>query len=280
MALQRGAAGIWPCLPATVLSGALTRAVGETVAGSPYAITQETLTANSNYIITFAGNALAIAPATLTIAAQPKTKIYGATDPALTFTVGVLQFSDTPATVLTGALTRIAGETVVGSPYAIMRGTLTVNGNYTLGFTGNTLAVTKAALSVTDDAKTKTYGATDPAFTVIYTGFVNSETSAVLGGTLATQRSARYPPTSFARIVWGLHAIGIALALYVFMADALRVVHQGLDATTTVLPKAFNWSLFRVAFTLMAAPVVLESRALLAIVMPSIRRRLQRPGGV
>jgi len=34
---------------AGVLSGSLTRAPGETVAGSPYAITQGTLAANSNY---------------------------------------------------------------------------------------------------------------------------------------------------------------------------------------------------------------------------------------
>ena len=41
------------------------------------------------------------------------------------------------------------------------------------------------------------------------------------------------------------------------MADALHVVHQGVDATRTVLPKAFNWSVFVVALMLMAAPVAL-----------------------
>ena len=45
------------------------------------------------------------------------------------------------------------------------------------------------------------------------------------------------------------------LALYVFMADSLRVVHHGLDAAATVLPQSFNWSMFCLAFTLMAAPV-------------------------
>jgi hypothetical protein len=67
----------------------------------------------------------------------------------------------------------------------------------------------------------------------------------IVGGTLASQFAVRQPATSFTRTLWRLHALGIALALYVFMADALRVVHQGLDATTMVLPKAFNWSLFR-----------------------------------
>jgi hypothetical protein len=82
----------------------------------------------------------------------------------------------------------------------------------------------------------------------------------IVGGTLASQFAVRPPASSFTRRLWRLHALGIALALYVFMADALRVVHQGLDATTMVLPKAFNWSLFCVAFALMAAPVAFESR--------------------
>jgi hypothetical protein len=82
----------------------------------------------------------------------------------------------------------------------------------------------------------------------------------IVGGTLVSQSAVRQPATSLARRLWRLQALGIALALYVFMADALRVVHQGLDATTMVLPQAFNWSLFSVAFALMAAPVAFESR--------------------
>ena len=59
------------------------------------------------------------------------------------------------------------------------------NSNYTLTFVPGTLTISKAPLSVTADAKSKTYGAADPGFTVSYLGFVNSETPAVLGGTLA-----------------------------------------------------------------------------------------------
>ena len=77
----------------------------------------------------------------------------------------------------------------------------------------------------------------------------------IVGGTLASQPTVRRPATSLTRTLWRLQGLGIALALYVFMADSLRVVHQGLDATTTVLPQAFNWPVFCVAFTLMAAPV-------------------------
>jgi len=69
----------------------------------------------------------------------------------------------------------------------------------------------------------------------------------------------------------GLTWLGIALALYVFMADSLRVVHQGLDATRQVLPGPFNWPLFCVALMLMATPVAQSAR--------SSHRRPSAPNG-
>jgi hypothetical protein len=54
---------------------------------------------------------------------------------------------------------------------------------------------------------------------------------------------------------WGVNSIGIGLALYVFMADAIQVSGQGFDALRNVLPARFNWPLFSIALLLMAAPV-------------------------
>ena len=51
----------------TALTGHLVRASGETVAGGPYAITQGTLTAGSNYTILFTGGSLSITPAKPTV---------------------------------------------------------------------------------------------------------------------------------------------------------------------------------------------------------------------
>ena len=75
----------------------------------------------------------------------------------------------------------------------------------------------------------------------------------IVGGTLVTQ-SRPTARGSGARVRWGLAGPGIALALYVFMADALQAVTDGRDAATT-LPTHFNWPLFGVALILMAAPV-------------------------
>ncbi len=65
---------------ATVLSGELARAQFGTAAGEQvggYAITQGTLAADSNYSIQFTGGTLTITPATLTVTANPQTKVYG-----------------------------------------------------------------------------------------------------------------------------------------------------------------------------------------------------------
>lgn len=55
---------------------------------------------------------------------------------------------------------------------------------------------------------------------------------------------------------WILNFVGVALALYVFMADSIAASRRGMDAIRTVLPEKFNWFLFCVALLLMAAPVM------------------------
>jgi hypothetical protein len=78
----------------------------------------------------------------------------------------------------------------------------------------------------------------------------------IVWGTLVSQHAVRGPARSGASTLWWrLNWLGVALALYVFMADSLRTVHAGMDATRMVLPTAFNWPLFVVALALMAAPV-------------------------
>jgi hypothetical protein len=77
----------------------------------------------------------------------------------------------------------------------------------------------------------------------------------IVGGTLATRSAFRGPASAFTRTLWRFQAVGIGLALYVFMADSLGAVSRGLDVRA-IVPTAFNWPLYGVAFTLMAAPVV------------------------
>ena len=77
----------------------------------------------------------------------------------------------------------------------------------------------------------------------------------IVWGTLATQCAEPTPATALTRTLWTVSGLGIALALYVFMADSLRSIPQGLDVTRAVLPTSFNWTVFCTALTLIATPV-------------------------
>src|SRR5207247_746391 len=106
---------------------------------------------------------LTITVRALTVTADAKTKPYGASDPALTYAVtsGALQGPDT----LSGSLSRAAGEAV--GAYAIS--STLANANYAVTFIPADLTITARALTVTADAKTKPYGASDPALTYALT---------------------------------------------------------------------------------------------------------------
>lgn len=79
----------------------------------------------------------------------------------------------------------------------------------------------------------------------------------ILWGTLASQGEFDRPFRSEWK-AWFINFTGMAIALYVFMADALRVAGHGADAVRASLPQrnSFNWPLFLVALVLMSAPVV------------------------
>mgnify|MGYP000149999250 CR=1 FL=1 len=152
------------------LSGSLTRVVGENV--GTYAISQGSVTTanNSNYTVTFSGTPVdfTINKLAVTVTADAKSKTYGSDDPTLTYTTSPSSIS------LSGALSRATGENV-GS-YAMTQGTVTTanNSNYTITFVGANLTISQRAVTVTADAKSKTYGDADPGLTYQLTGSLKS----------------------------------------------------------------------------------------------------------
>ena len=68
-------------------------------------------------------------------------------------------------------------------------------GNYTINYVNGQMTVTAAPLGVTANNTNRAYGATNPVFTVSYSGFVNSETPSVLSGApgLTTSATAGSP---------------------------------------------------------------------------------------
>ena len=75
-------------------------------------------------------------------------------------------------------------------------------------------------------------------------------------GTLASQFESGQPRKKGTRRLWALNFLGVALALYTFMADSLGVAGQGTKVLRKVLPTQFNWPLFCLALLMMAAPVI------------------------
>ena len=86
----------------------------------------------------------------------------------------------------------------------------------------------------------------------------------IVWGTLAsghapTSRVVSRSPST----LWRCNTAGVALALYLFMGDALHALPEGIQAMRAVLPQSFNWPLFGVALALMAAPIAAFCRRLL-----------------
>ncbi|MGG5507088.1 MULTISPECIES: MBG domain-containing protein [unclassified Myroides] len=157
-----------------LLTGELARVEGEDV-GS-YAIQMGTLALNDNYTIIYTGDDFVIEQAKLTVNAEPKTKVYGQGDPALTYTATGFKNNDTAETLITGALMRVPGENV--ATYAINQGTLALtNPNYTIIYNSDQLQIDPALLSVYPAANMeKIYGQADPTFAFEITGFQFNDT--------------------------------------------------------------------------------------------------------
>jgi len=147
-------------------TGALSRTPGESVGSYP--ILQNTLALNSNYTLAYVGANLAIGqvPQTITFAALPL-KTYGDADfaPGATSTnnsIPVTYSSDntTVATIVSGKIH------IVGAGTANITASQAGNANYTAAVNvTKPLTVGKVAITVTADAKSKVFGAPDPALT-------------------------------------------------------------------------------------------------------------------
>ena len=119
--------------------------------------------------------------------ADAQSRIYGNTNPALTYTVGGSGLVNGDG--LSGTLaTSATAATGVGS-YGIAQGSVAASGNYTLTYAAANLSITARPLTVTADAQSRVYGDVNPAltYTIGGSGLVNGDS---LSGTLATSATA------------------------------------------------------------------------------------------
>ena len=153
------------------------RTAGESVAGSPYLISATLSPAGvlANYDITYSSAAFTITKKPASVTPTAGGKVYGTPGPdVLTGTLSGFLASDG----VTASYSRVAGESVAGSPYLISA-TLSPAGvlaNYDITYSSAAFTITKKPASVTPTAGGKVYGTPGPdVLTGTLSGFLASD---------------------------------------------------------------------------------------------------------
>ena len=145
--------------------------------------------ADINYSISFVTTTFSITKAPLLVTADSGiSKVYGAADPDLTYTITGFVSGDIEGDLDTGvSISRVSGEnagmyTVTPSGAA--------DANYSISFVTATFSITPAGLTVTaDSGLSKVYGNNDPTLTYMIIGFVNGDTEANLDTPVTNTRA-------------------------------------------------------------------------------------------
>lgn len=144
---------------------------------------------DDNYTFSYVNGALTITKATLLATADDKTRIYGDSNPAFTFTYSGFKNGETAAVINTGATgASVATAASDAGSYAIS-GSGASDNNYDFTYADGTLDITKAMLTASANTASRIYGDANPVIGVTYTGFKNGQTQSVID-TLATASSA------------------------------------------------------------------------------------------
>src|SRR5450830_282140 len=231
------------------LSTAYTATTG--VASSPVAInvTNGTLAA-ADYSFIFANASITISKAALTVTADDKSVTYGDAVPSLTCQITGFVNGETASAVsgtaaLSTAYTATTG--VASSPVAInvTNGTLAA-ADYSFIFANASITISKAALTVTADDKSVTYGDAVPSLTCQITGFVNGETASAVSGTAAL--STAYTATtgvasSPVAITAAAGTINAANYNFIFVNGAVTINQKPITITADSSTVFYNGSM-------------------------------------
>ena len=134
----------------------------------------------SNYNISYVPFEGVVAKKSLIITADNKTKVYGSANPAFTISYyGFVSNEDASALTLAPIASSNATVTSNAGSYDISISAVTAD-NYTITVNKGTLIINKAVLVVSTENKSRTYGATNPQFTITYAGFVNDQNETIL----------------------------------------------------------------------------------------------------
>ena len=217
------------------LSGALATSATTASNVGTYGINQGTLVASGNYALNYASADLTVTQRALTVTADAKSRAYGDANPALTYQVGGAGLANGDS--LSGALATSATAASNVGAYGITQGTLAASTNYALNYASANLTVAPRAITVTADAKSRTYGDANPALTyqVGGAGLVNGDS---LSGALETSATAASNVGAYG-IAQGSLAASTNYALNYASAN-LTVTQRAITVTTDSQSRAYG----------------------------------------
>ena len=207
----------------------------------------------SNYTINYISGTLLVNPATLTITANNDSKTYGTlkvfASSAFTWNGLVTANGDTVTGISEFSSTGSTVSATVGN-YSIQISDATGTGlsNYTISYTGGTLTVDPATLTVTVDNKAKIYGEANPMLTYAVTGLVAGDANDVVSGVVlstATGASATagdHAITANSGVASNYTVIFVSGNLHVdkasltVTADNKNKIYGGVDPLLTYTP--------------------------------------------
>ena len=232
----------------SVLGGALAyggSSQGAVNAGS-YAITPAGLS-SANYDIAYASGNLTVDKAVLTVTADHATRTYGNANPALSTRVAGFVNGESASTAAgyagSGSATTLATALTGAGTAAITAsaGSLSADNYVFTQLVDGTLTITRAPLTITATAASKTYDGLAYAGGngVGYSGFVNGDTPAALSGALNYDGSSQGAVNAG---VYGLQPQGLAAANYEisYVGSALTVQRATLAVQTQALDKVYD----------------------------------------
>ncbi len=223
------------------------RLVFSTTANSSSAVGTYEITlaglSSANYTIAFVPGTLTIGKAELIVTADDLTKVYGGTNPSLTYQISGFS-NEENASVVSGApslsTTAISGSHVGNYPISITAGTLSAT-NYELSFVAGKLTVTPASLTVTAESQTRVYGTANPALTASFAGLVNGDTMTLTAGTatLTTTALPNSPVGTYPIVASGVTNADYTIS-YVLGTLTITPSQPTLNLTASIAPSALG----------------------------------------
>jgi type II secretory pathway component PulC len=221
--------------------------VANTAAPGSYPIVASVTTGSGlgNYSINYVNGFLRVNPALLLVMANNTNQVYGTTNPVLTATLTGFVNGDSVTNSDVGGEPELTTAANTNSPvgvYVITNtpGTLTST-NYVFAFTNGTLTVVPAAITVTANHQSQSYGAATPALTASYTGWVNGDTAAVLSGAplLSVGVTTNSPVGSYV-ITAAAGTLGATNYVFTLVNGTLSVTPASLTITANAAVKTYG----------------------------------------